>query len=61
MIVENGKREVEIAKEKNRFVMFNGQMYPWCPAEGDGGWCKRSYGHSYNAKSGVVSSAFLFN
>lgn len=48
---ENIKREKEHA-------IANGQVHngiPYIKVEVDGGWCMRSYGHGYRAKSGVVS------
>ncbi|KAK3928233.1 LOW QUALITY PROTEIN: Titin-like protein, partial [Frankliniella fusca] len=55
MIHENGKEEVRIAREQGRTMTFCGKTVCWCVVKGDGGWSMRSYGHSYNAKSGVVS------
>ncbi|KAI4456610.1 exonuclease phage-type/recb c-terminal domain-containing protein [Holotrichia oblita] len=47
-----GKEELQLAKEKNN-VDINGVGQVTVYA--DGGWSKRSYGHTYNAASGVVS------
>jgi len=33
---------------------------PWITVYVDGGWSKRTYGHGYNAASGVVSSFLHF-
>lgn len=49
---EAGKKERELALE-NGDVDPNGM--PFITVLVDGGWSKRSYGHSYNAHSGVVS------
>ncbi|KAE8746038.1 hypothetical protein FOCC_FOCC007296, partial [Frankliniella occidentalis] len=54
MCAENMASEKSDALAKKRLIMFNGKMVPWVAVKGDGGWCKRVYGHSYNAKSGVV-------
>lgn len=50
-MIENGKREKEIAIAKGNIE--NG--IPFITVVGDGGWNKRTYGHSYNSTSGVVS------
>ena len=57
MIRENGRKELAIAREKNRTVTYKGRVEYWVPTKGDGGWSMRSYGHSFNAKSGVVSES----
>lgn len=45
------KEEKEIAINKGH--LLNG--IPYITVVGDGGWSKRSYGHTYSASSGVVS------
>lgn len=48
-----GEEEKEIAIKKGQFTPDG---TPYITVIGDGGWSKRSYGHGYNASSGVVSS-----
>lgn len=48
---EAGEEEKRIALEKGH-VTSDG--IPYITVIGDGGWSKRSYGHGYNAASGVV-------
>lgn len=48
----NGAREKSLAIEKGK--MEDG--VPYITVIVDGGWSKRSYGHAYNASSGVVSN-----
>lgn len=52
----NGAEELRLAKENNQYV--NGK--PYIIVVVDGGWSKRSYGHGYNASSGIVRF-FLIN
>lgn len=54
MCAENMANAKENAIRLKRYILFNGKLVPWVPVKLDGGWCKRTYGHSYNAKSGVV-------
>nr|CAI5848745.1 unnamed protein product [Callosobruchus analis] len=51
---ENGKQEKQVAIEKGH-IMLDGT--PYIIVIVDGGWSKRTYGHGYNAVSGVVSLA----
>ena len=54
-------REMEVSmkhagKEERRIAIEKGSLHDGVPAISvvlDGGWCKRSHKHSYNAKSGV--------
>lgn len=46
------KEEEERAKEKGH---LDPDGLPYITVYLDGGWSKRSYGHNYNAASGVVS------
>lgn len=48
---EAGAEELAIVTKKGQ--MEDGMAYTSVIV--DGGWCKRTYGHSYNANSGVVS------
>lgn len=54
---EAGKREKEIAISKGQII--NGK--PYTTVILDGGWNKRTYGHSFNASSGVVSIRPIYN
>nr|CAI5852470.1 unnamed protein product [Callosobruchus analis] len=47
---ENGKQEKQVAIEKGH-IMPDGT--PYITVIVDGGWSKRTYGHGYNAASGV--------
>lgn len=49
-----GEEEKRIAINKGHVNPSDG--IPYITVIGDGGWCKRSYGHGYNASSGVVST-----
>lgn len=49
---EAGKEEFQIAVGKKQ---FSEDGTPYIYVHCDGGWSKRSYGHSYNALSGTVS------
>lgn len=49
-MVEAGKEEKRLAEERND---YHGGV-PAITVVVDGGWCKRSHKHSYNAKSGVA-------
>lgn len=53
-----GKEEHAIAVEKGH---VDSDGIPWISVYLDGGWSKRSYGHSYNAASGVVCSNNINN
>lgn len=48
----------QAGKEERRLAIDNGDVdgngIPYITVLLDGGWSKRSYGHSYNASSGVV-------
>lgn len=48
------------AAEERKIALENGHVgsdgIPYITVLLDGGWSKRSYGHSYNAASGVVST-----
>ncbi|KAK4882011.1 hypothetical protein RN001_005330 [Aquatica leii] len=46
-----GKKEHQIAVEKG---CVDSDGIPWISVYLDGGWSKRSYGHNYNAASGVA-------
>ena len=46
-----GKEELSLAKEHNNMC---DDGFPFIKVVIDGGWSKRSHGHSYDAKSGVV-------
>nr|XP_022909154.1 uncharacterized protein LOC111420407 [Onthophagus taurus] len=46
-----GKEELSIAIQKGH---FSSDGVPWITVHCDGGWSKRSYGHSYNALSGTA-------
>lgn len=48
-----GEEEKRIAIEKGDVTL---EGTPYITVIGDGGWSKRTYGHGYNASSGVVSS-----
>nr|CAD7586506.1 unnamed protein product [Timema genevievae] len=48
---QNGVREREIALEKGH---VDADGFPYITVYQDGGWCTRSYGHAYNASSGVA-------
>lgn len=54
----------DAAEEERRLAMQNNQVdpdgVPWITVYVDGGWSKRTYGHGYNAASGVVSSFLHF-
>lgn len=50
-MLANGAREKAIAIEKGHVE----DGIPFITVIVDGGWSKRSYGHAYNASSGVVS------
>lgn len=50
-MVEAGKLENALARERGQ---IDEDGIPWIIVYVDGGWSKRSYGHSYNALSGVV-------
>lgn len=49
----------EAGKEEKKWAIQNGQTdkngVPYITVYLDGGWSHRSYGHNYNAASGVVS------
>ena len=48
---------IEAGREEKRLAEENGDYHQGVPAITvivDGGWCKRSHKHSYNAKSGVA-------
>lgn len=47
-------REAEIAVEKGDFVTVDGIKYPAITVVVDGGWAKRSYGHSFSSNCGVA-------
>lgn len=52
------KNMEEAGKKGKEEAIKNGHIkdgIPWISVYVDGGWSKRSYGHSYNAASGVVS------
>lgn len=51
-MVAAGQQEKEAAIAKGH-VCADG--IPYITVYVDGGWCKRSYGHSFNASSGIVS------
>lgn len=53
---EAGKEERRIALENNQ---IDEQGNVWITVYLDGGWSHRSYGHNYNAASGVVSGQML--
>lgn len=48
-----GEEERQIALKKGH-LMSDGT--PYITVIADGGWSKRTYGHGYNAASGVVSA-----
>lgn len=48
----NGTLEKQKALEKGH---VDKDGVPFISVYVDGGWCKRTYGHAYNAASGVVS------
>ncbi|KAI4455640.1 restriction endonuclease [Holotrichia oblita] len=48
-----GEEETLLAIEKGHVI----ENVPWITVHLDGGWSKRSYGHSNNAASGVVTPA----
>jgi hypothetical protein len=48
-----GKAERELAIQAGDYITVEGVEYPWTTVTVDGGWCKRSYGHSYTAPCGV--------
>jgi hypothetical protein len=50
----NGKLERELALTNNEFVIVDGEKVPYITVTVDGSWSKRSYGHSYNANSGMA-------
>lgn len=52
-IDEAHKEEIRMAIEKNN---VDPDGMPYITVVLDGGWSKRSYGHNYNALSGVVST-----
>ena len=48
---------IEAGREEKRLAQENGDYHQGVPAITvivDGGWCKQSHKHSYNAKSGVA-------
>jgi hypothetical protein len=49
----NGEKERELAIEAGETYTYDGKTYAFITVTVDGGWSKRSYGHSYNANSGV--------
>lgn len=59
------KAIVEAGVEEKRLALEKGDVYddgvPFVTVIVDGGWNKRSYGHNYNANSGVVSSILCLN
>lgn len=55
-IDEAHKEEIKMALEKNN---VDADGMPYITVVLDGGWSKRSYGHNYNALSGVVSTIEL--
>ncbi|KAK4882592.1 hypothetical protein RN001_002710 [Aquatica leii] len=50
-----GEEEKRLAIENNQFIEISGNRVPYISVIVDGAWSKRSYGHGYNASSGVVS------
>ncbi|OXA37925.1 Serum response factor-binding protein 1 [Folsomia candida] len=50
---ENLARERELAVEANSFVVVEGVKYAAITVCVDGGWSKRSYGHTYTANCGI--------
>lgn len=47
------EEEIRIATSMGSFINVEGVTYPNVPVKVDGGWSKRSYGHSFNANCGV--------
>ncbi|ODM87173.1 hypothetical protein Ocin01_19509 [Orchesella cincta] len=53
-LLQAGKEEKRLAEEADDFVTINGVKYPWVLVIVDGGWPKRSYGHTYDSPCGVA-------
>lgn len=53
---DNGKEELKLALEHKD---IDNDGIPYITVYLDGGWSKRSYGHSYDAASGVVVIYFF--
>lgn len=49
-----GSEEKRMAEEADDYVIVNGSKTPCIMVIVDGGWSKRSYGHSYDANSGTA-------
>lgn len=49
---ENAAEEVRLAIEANQFINVGGITMPWVKGIVDGGWVKRSLGHSYDSNYG---------
>lgn len=50
----NGKEEKTLALEAGDVLQIGGITYPFIKVTVDGGWAKRSYGHSYKSNAGVA-------
>lgn len=50
--------EIRLAEERMDSTDSDGDKSIKIAIIVDGGWCKRTYGHSFDAKSGVVSISF---
>jgi len=48
------EEEKQLAIEAEEFAVVRGIKYPAITVVVDGGWSKRSYGHSYNSNNGVA-------
>jgi len=48
------EEEKKLAIEAEEFVIVKGIKYPAITVVVDGGWSKRSYGHSYNSNNGMA-------
>lgn len=58
MMKDAGEEEKRIAVEKGNITSDG---IPYITVIADGGWSKRSYGHGYNAASGVVSITLAYS
>lgn len=52
-----GQEEKRIAEDKGNLTSDG---IPYITVIVDGGWSKRTYGHGYNAASGVVSCKYVY-
>lgn len=55
------KKMAQAIQEEKEAAIEKGDLdqgMPFITVQVDGGWSKRSYGHSYSANSGVVSLCF---